>query len=51
MARTIDGLKPTRMTPIITGQEDRGLKPARMTPVQPTQPTQAPVPPAEAPKK
>lgn len=49
MARVNDGVKPPAMTPLVTGQEDRGLKPPPMTPVQPRQPAQAP--PAETPKK
>ena len=49
--KTENGLKPTGMTPLVTGEEHRGLKPTPMTPVQPEHPTQAPAPPAQTPKK
>jgi len=49
--KTEDSLKPPAMTPLITGQEDRGLKPAKMTPVQPKPPARGPAPPAETLKK
>jgi hypothetical protein len=51
MGRVNDGMKPPAMTPVVTGQEDRGLKPLPMMPAKPIQPAQAQASPAEMPKK
>jgi len=51
MVKVNDGLKPAGMTPIVTGQEDRGLKPPPLTPVQPEPPASSPALPAHTPKK